>query len=147
VWIPLAIGTAFNYLSAWRVGMLEKISGARREWSIAGWAACTFIALMSTVLVIKQTPDEYSGAVLWGLALVLLELGIQNLPTRLSMFAYPVAMIATLATAAQLKNAVKSPSPQLWVPFAVAAVIACVMSARLTVSKRTQLERTFGAAA
>ena len=107
-WIPLAIGAAFAYAAAWRVMLDRKIEDIRyavnREWNFFAWSACAFTAAFPLVLLIRQVPDEYIGSALWGLALVLLELGLERLPARLRVFAYPVAAVACLASIANAPN-------------------------------------------
>ena len=48
--------------------------------------------------MVKHISDDNIGVALWGLGLVLLELGLQRLPRRLRYFAYPVAAMAFIAT-------------------------------------------------
>jgi hypothetical protein len=130
-WIALAFGTVFNYAAACRVAWAGKDDSGNREWRLVEWFSCGFIALMATVLTIKQVPDRYAGVALWGLALVLLELGLQRLPMRLRVFSYPVAALGTLATLAETARLVKFASPQHWIPFLGAAAAAFIMSGRL----------------
>jgi len=133
-WAPLAFAAAFFLAAALRASFIEKDDPAGKEWPLVGWFTCGFTALISTVLIIKQVPDQYAGVSLWGLALALMELGIQRLPARLRVFSYPVAALATLASFGDANTRlVKFAEPQVWGPFFLSAVAAWVMAGRLTV--------------
>lgn len=144
-WFPLAFGTAFTLAATWRVSLLEKSDAGNREWQLVGWFACGLNAMFAPVLIIKEVPDQYVGLPLWGLALVMLELGIRRLPARMRVFSYPIAALATLATVGSAsKDVVKFAAPHVWSQWVGAAVVAWIMSARLSVTSEdiaTPLER------
>ena len=144
-WIALAIGTAFTYTAAWRASSIETSQPESREWSLVGWFACAFTAIFSTVLVVKEVPDRYAGIALWGLAVLLLELGLERLPSRLRVFSYPIAALATLASLSEANTrVVKSAPPEVWLTYLGALAAAWIMSGRLTLTSpdnATRLER------
>lgn len=135
VWIALAIGAAFTYAAAWRAQSLERSQTTSREFNLVGWLACAFTATFATVLLVKEVPDRFAGVALWGLALLLLELGLDRLPARLRVFSYPVTLLATLATFSHANtNVVKSAPPETWLPYVGALAAAWLMSGRLSLS-------------
>jgi hypothetical protein len=148
-WIPLALSTGLTYLAALRVGLLENRDQQAgrdvREWVFAEWCASALTALSATVLMVKHISDDNIGVALWGLALVLLELGLQRLPTRLRFFAHPVAAMAFIATLGHApNNPVKPAPPHIWLPFFGAAAAAMIMSGRISIASQelvTRVER------
>ena len=147
-WIALALTTAFAYAAAWRAAFLEKADPGNQEWRFVGWPACGATAFFGAVLICVQVPDRYIGAALWGLALVLLELGLQRLPSRLRLFAYPVATFATfLSIGENIDKFVKSAEQPVWLSYFIAAAAAWIMSGRLTATSPelvTAFERSEG---
>ncbi len=147
-WIPLAFGTAFTLAAAWRAYFIEKEDAANPEWAFLGWVACAFTALFPAVLIIREVPEQYIGVSLWGLSLALLELGLEKMPPRLRIFAYPVAAFGTLAALNFPQTGVeKFAAPQVWAPYFLAAAAAWVMSGHLSLASPEQAspgERTVG---
>jgi uncharacterized membrane protein len=152
-WVALAIATAIYYAAAWRVATIEKADAANEEWNTIGWLTCGATAFFGAFMICIQVPaawgtDQYIGAVLWGFALVLLELGLQRLPSRLRMFAYPVASLATFAVVgANGDKFVKYAQQPVWLSYFVAAAAAWIMSGRLATAapeQATEFERTAG---
>jgi hypothetical protein len=137
--VPLIFGAVFTYAAAWRAsliensGAIEKREASGREWSLVGWFSCGLVTLYATVLLFKKVPEQYLGVALFGLALVLLELGIQRLPARLRVFSYPIALLASLGSFDKApERLVKFAPPSAWVPIFLTAAAAWIMSGSLT---------------
>ena len=147
-WAALAITTAFAYAAAWRASLMEKADPGSKEWRLLAWPACGSTAFFGAVLICVQAPDRYIGAILWGLALALLELGLQRLPWRLRLFSYPVALFAAFAViGANGDKFVKFAQQPVWLSYLVAAAAAWIMSGRLTATSPeyvTAFERNEG---
>ncbi len=152
-WIALAIAVAFNYAAAWRASTMEKTEPANEEWIGLGWCTCGATAFFGMVLIFVQVRDHfgndfYIGAFLWVFAVLLLELGLQRLPSRLRLFSYPVAALALFAVVgANGSTFVKYAQQPVWLSYFVAAAAAWSMSGRLTATSQEEasaIERTNG---
>jgi uncharacterized membrane protein len=145
-WLPLALSTGLIYLAGVRVAWIGKSEPGNREYVLAEWFACGLTALSASVLMVKHVSDDNVGVALWGLAVVLLELGLQGLPPRLRLFSHPVAAMAFIATLGHAPNNLQKPAPmQMWLPFFGAAAAALFMSGRISMAspeKVARIERT-----
>lgn len=137
-WIGLAIATAFAYACAFRAGSAEEADPTSEEWNWVGWSACAGTTLAGMVLIFTQARnslgnDQYVGAMLWGYAILLLELGLRRLPWRLRQFSYPVAALALFGvTGANAQNFEKHAGQPVWLSYLLGACAAWIMSGRLT---------------
>jgi uncharacterized membrane protein len=136
--IALAVGLAVAYAGAWRTSLLEKTEEDSIEWRSAAWGTAGVSAAFAVQLLYTVVPQSYSGAAIWGLAVVLLELGIRKLPAKLRVFSYPVAAMAALVVLVDDGlQLVKFAPQQVWLSFFASAAAAWVISLRSS----GQLER------
>src|SRR5207302_7593449 len=89
------------------------------------WGASAASVALAGLLLWRAVPVGYVGLAWAGLALLILELGIRQLPSELRSFFVPAGILAALGLAlTHADDFVKFPAPAVWISFFGASLIA-----------------------